>query len=269
MTKAQLVDLIRRRLGYPMVKVELSNQQVMDEIDYSRQKWVKWAVGQATQEVYFTLELSAGEFLYDLPAGVVEVVGYKSKGIGESINTLFTLENYLYSQGLYDALIKTSISDGYSLVSYHVARDFLHTVERYIPDEYNFKYHPYTNQLEIRPVPGTTNLSTGSIAGESQGYLLVRSYMVQQSSYTDSWNSSDTYQNFFEFSDWIQDYALARCKIILGRIRGKFANFASLGNTGISLDGDQLIQEGKEEIERLEETLRLEEAYDGYGVDIA
>lgn len=269
MTKSELVDLIRRRLGYPMVKVELDNQQIMDEIDYSRQKWMKWAVGQATQEVYFTVELSAGEYLYDMPAGTVEVIGYKAKGIGESINTLFTLENYLYSQGLYDALIKTSISDGYSLISYHIARDFLHTVERYIPDEYNFKYHPYTNQLEIRPVPGSVDSASGSYSGESQGYILVRAYMVQQSSYTDSWDSSETYKQFFEYSDWIQDYALARCKVTLGRIRGKFANFASMGNTGISLDGDQLISEGKEEIERLEETLRLEESWEGYGVDIA
>ncbi len=46
-------------------------------------------------------------------------------------------------------------------------------------------------------------------------------------------------------------------------IRRKFANFNSIGNTGISLDGSELIQEGKEEIEKLEETLREEENYCG------
>ena len=47
----------------------------------------------------------------------------------------------------------------------------------------------------------------------------------------------------------------------------KFSNFASLGNIGISLDGDSMISEGKEEKEKLEEDLRLEETWEGYGME--
>ena len=61
---------------------------------------------------------------------------------------------------------------------------------------------------------------------------------------------------------------MAECKILLGMIRRKFAQFNSIGNIGISLDGDQLVQEGKEEKDRLEETLRTEEGYDGYPIII-
>jgi hypothetical protein len=77
--------------------------------------------------------------------------------------------------------------------------------------------------------------------------------------------SGDSDGNFYT-SDWIFDYALAECKIILGRIRSKFAQFNSIGNIGIALDGDTLIQEGIQEKERLEETLRLEESHEGYGI---
>ena len=41
------------------------------------------------------------------------------------------------------------------------------------------------------------------------------------------------------------------------------ANFTSIGNTGISLDGDSLLGEGQSEKEKLEEELREEEAYEG------
>jgi hypothetical protein len=64
-------------------------------------------------------------------------------------------------------------------------------------------------------------------------------------------------------SDWILDYVTALSKINLGIIRRKFESFSSMGNSGISLDGGDLISEGKDEKEALEETLRLEESWEG------
>jgi hypothetical protein len=62
---------------------------------------------------------------------------------------------------------------------------------------------------------------------------------------------------------FVRKYALALSKEKLGYIRRKFSNFQSIGNTGISLDGDQLISEAKEEKERLEEELHNEYTYEG------
>jgi len=55
---------------------------------------------------------------------------------------------------------------------------------------------------------------------------------------------------------------------MLGRIRTKFAQFASIGNTGIALDGDALLSEGIEEKRELKETLQLEEVWDGLGISM-
>ena len=79
-TKKQLAEKIKRRLGYPMVKVELHPRQIEDAIDYARDKFIKWATGQATSETFFTLLLSAGQNFYDLPVGVTEVLSYDDKG---------------------------------------------------------------------------------------------------------------------------------------------------------------------------------------------
>jgi len=267
MTKVELSEKIKRRLGFPMVKVELDESQIHDQIDYSRAKWIKWAVGNATQEVFFTMLLSAGQNFYDLPVGVTEVIGYESTGTSSGINTLFTVDNFLYNQGMYQALYSTS---GYTLLSYHIARDFLDTVRRYTPDKYNWKYHKYTNQLEIHPAPSTGNSLTvtdddgESVTVDSPGYILIRSFMIEGSTY-DSWSTGDSDTNFFE-NLWILDYSTALCKIILGTIRNKFANFSSIGNVGISLDGTDMISEGKEEKEKLDESLQLEESYIGLGI---
>lgn len=283
-TKAELAELIKRRLGAPTIKVELEDVQIYDAIDYAKQKWVKWAVGNAFVETYFTTLLLAGQNFYDLPLGVVDIIDYDDNGRGYGINTLFTIENFMYSRGVYDGLLWANRGYGNTLISYHIAIDFLKTIDRYTPSIYNYKYHKYTNQLEVQPAPlSGSSLEVVNDQGQTEtvdspGYLLVRSYMLEGSHYANmetsnsqsSWkrtgiNSSTSDTNFYT-SDWIFDYAMAECKIILGRIRSKFAQFNSIGNIGISLDGDTLLQEGITEKEKLDETLRLEEGYEGYGI---
>lgn len=272
-TKKALSEKIKRRLGFPKVKIELDDSQIYDAIDYARDKFIKWAVGQATHEVFFTIMLSAGENFYDMPVGVTEIVEYRSTGLSSGINTLFTIDNFLYNQGMYESLWSTG-NQGYSIVSYHIARDFLETVRKYTPDKYNWKYHRYTNQLEIHPAPasGAGTITINEIDYDSPGFILLRGFMIEGSSYntqgtSDNWQPGGSDQDFYGL-DWVFDYATAECKEVLGRIRKKFENFASIGNTGIALDGSDLLAEGQADKERLEETLRLEETWDGYGIEI-
>ena len=285
-SKSDLAELIKRRLGEPVIKVELSSQQIFDAIDYARTKWVKWGAGNSLVETYFTTLLVAGQNFYDMPVGVVDVVDYDDKGYGYGINTLFTIENWLYSRGLYSGIFWGGGYGQYgnTVLSYHLAIDALKTLQRYTPSEYNYKYHKYTNQIEIHPAPPSGNEPISvqengtTVEVDSPGYLLIRAYMLEGSHYADmetdntqaSWkrrglHSGDSDEQYYT-SDWIFDYALAECKIVLGRIRSKFAQFNSIGNIGIGLDGDTLLQEGTAEKERLDETLRLEETHEGYGI---
>lgn len=272
MTKSDLAEHIKQKLGHPMVKVELDPTQLFLAIDIARNKFIKWAVGQATQETFITVMLSAGQHVYDLPIGVTEVVSYEDRqGTYGDINTLFTIDNFLYNQGAFDMLLNTT-GDNYSMISYHIARDFLETVQRYTPSVYNYKYHRYTNQIEVHPSPPSgsslniVNSEGTTVTVDSPGWVLLRTFMIEGSS-LENWANGNTDNNFYE-SDWIFDYALAESKIMLGRIRSKFAQFASIGNTGISLDGDALLQEGITEKQELKETLLLEEGFEGYGISI-
>jgi hypothetical protein len=284
-TKSQLADRIKSFLGEPVIKVELTQQQIYNCIDLARDKFVKWASGQATTETYFTLMLRFGQNFYDLPTGVVDIIDYKDNGRGYGINTLFTIENFLYNQGIYNGALWAGRGYGIGIIDYHTALDFLETIERYTPSVYNYKYHRFTNQLEVQPAP-----TSGSILNfvneqgktqsfDSPGFLLLRSQMIEGSHYNGmSTTNTSTYKRTgiaastsdsgFYTSDWVFEYSLANAKIILGNIRRKFAQFSSIGNTGISLDGDQLIQEGLQEKERLEATLRNEEVFDGYEIVI-
>jgi hypothetical protein len=99
----------------------------------------------------------------------------------------------------------------------------------------------------------------GSTMTPTEGQTVTVTYTVASPIITEV--EEDLYD-----SDWILDYVTALSKISLGIIRRKFSSFSSMGNSGISLDGDSLISEGNTEKEYLEGTLRDEEAYEGYGI---
>lgn len=269
MTKDELAEKILRRFGHPMVKVELDQSQIYDAIDYARSKFIKYAIGQATHETWITFALSGSQHLYDLPVGVTEVVAYNDEdGVG-GINTLFTVENFLYNEGIYNPLFNSGGS-GYNMISYHIALDFLESMDRYTTSTYNWKYHPYTNQLEIQPPPPSGNALLVSNNGvpetiDSPGFALLKVYMIEGSTVTSNWEAGDSDNDFYN-STWMLDCAEALCKITLGRIRSKFESFASIGNTGIALDGSNLISEGREDLERLMISLVESESYEGFPI---
>ncbi len=321
MTRNELVDWIKRQLGCGMVNVEVTDQMVCDAINMARNKYIKWAVGNATQEVYFTLLLEANKWLYDLPQGVTEVVGYEDRshnsyfGVFDpgGINTLFSMDNYMYQSGMLNPFTTSFMG-----VGYEVALGFIETMDKYHPDKYNFRYHRHSNQLEIYPVPCgnqftytvETSASPGSppvsaspcnpdsktykeITIDSPGYVLVKAMMIEGSTlptYVPSpsscspsaspnpidndWDTpgsqydiGNNYSEWLYDNDWIQEYSLAWVKANgLGRTRSKLQNMTVLGNAGIPLDGDTILQEGREDIDKLMEKLDSEESYEGFGI---
>ena len=82
--------------------------------------------------------------------------------------------------------------------------------------------------------------------------------------------------NYFQWSrisprdrTWIMSYAEAKTKIVLGENRRKFTSL-QYPNGDISLNGDALVSEGKEEIRQLEEDMKeyLDKLSKERGLDI-
>jgi len=54
---------------------------------------------------------------------------------------------------------------------------------------------------------------------------------------------------------WVYKYALALTKLQVGRTRSKFSNVPLIGGGTVNSNGDQLLQEGKEEKDELEKQM--------------
>lgn len=260
MKKADFKTLIKSYLGYPYVKVELPDYQLNNIIDRTRSMHLKWAVGNSTQEVFFTMVLTGGRF-YSLPTGVTEVIKIKdySTGLGNA-NTLFTVENFMMTHGMLRFVQGGSFV---SLIDYHLGLEFIELLDKYTTSDFAWLYHRYKNVISLSPTPSATD----SWDSSSTNFMLVHAFMAE--GYDIDFDPIDNQYIESIYEDpWFQEYSIALAKITLGHIRRKFSQFNSIGNIGISLDGDQLIQEGKEEKERLEEKLMNAEAYEGYPIMI-
>ena len=98
---------------------------------------------------------------------------------------------------------------------------------------------------------------------EFQWIPTSRTFRMLQRPFTDdevvmlrSQNYRPDYQiiNDIYAGQWIKDYTLATCKIMLGEARGKFANIAGPGGAG-GLNGNDLKSAGKEELAALDKEL--------------
>ena len=236
---------IKQHFGHPLVKVELHESQMDGIIEQAYKYHLKWGVGIATQETFFTAPISAGISEYVLPAGVKTVIKVvdSSSNLGGS-QELFSVQNAIYRTWVNNVT-------GFSLIDYTISMQYIDLIEKFTTSRFNFHYHPFKNSLTLTPTP-----SASDFYGNNE-YILIHSF-VEEGYDLESDEQDEGWREHLYDDEWFQDYCIALCKITLGYVRRKFANMTSLGNASISLDGDSLVSEGKEEKEALQERLRNE-----------
>lgn len=262
-----MIDWIKRQLGYPIVKVEMTDDQIIDCLVMAMNMFIKYASEQSTEEAFYTLMLSGGQREYVLLEGIVDVISFDDEGYGEKgINTLFTIENQMFNSGMVNF---HNLSEGLTLLNYHMAMDFLELIQRYTTTSFQWNFDVDDRTLTISPELENKMKYVPDGAGNqklinSPGWILLKVKQLFGAS-SPNFSIEKAYVKLFN-KEWVKWYSLALCKILLGNIRSKFESFSSIGNTGISLNGSDILSQGKEEKEKLEEDLFEKESWAGYGI---
>jgi len=187
-TREQLRQRIIRALGGSMIKIELCIEDIDDCINMARDYFITWAVGNATQEVYFLLMLKGGQYIYELPVGVVDIISYHDHfgGMGGTFDgscgynplwytgpeqgstSFFSIQNPamfgmgygMNGSGYGQTNTGGMVGSPYTMVDMFVARTTMQLLHNLRPDKYQWRYHKITNQLEIQPTPTCGNTLT-------------------------------------------------------------------------------------------------------------
>jgi hypothetical protein len=240
--KQQVFDFCKAMLGDGMVDVEL------DPIHYETALNRALAVfrqrsDNAVEESYVFLNLLVDTNEYILPAEIQQVRQIFRRSIGSrtgggSGGTVFEPFNLAYT----NTYLLSSTNMG-GLLTYELFAQYQELVGKMFGSFINFTFNSQSKKLRIEQRPRT------------EESVMLLCYNVRP----DFALISDTYSG-----QWIKDYTLANCKMMLGQAREKFAQIAG-PQGGSSLNGAALKTEAQTEMDKLMEDLKTGVTTQGWG----
>jgi hypothetical protein len=187
----------------------------------------------AVEESYAFLMLQENQNEYTLPKEIQQVRQVFRRSIGSRTGsgaggTVFEPFNLAYT----NTYLLSSTNMG-GLATYELFAGYQEMVGKMFGSFINYTWNPQSKKLIINQRP----------RGEEEVMLWV--YNTKP----DSIIIEDVYAG-----QWIKDYTLANCKIMLGQAREKFASIAG-PQGGTALNGAALKAEGQQDLERLTQEL--------------
>lgn len=235
--RIQLKDYCLRRLGFPVIDINVDEDQLDDRIDDALDLYEQFHF-DGTEKVYLAQQITAADIsnrylqLSDNIIGVTKVFPYTGTTVGGNNATGFNMFDINYQLRLNDFYNLTASSYTY----YVIAREHLEMLNMIITGATPFTYNKTTNKLNIIQ-DWSTKLAPGS-------YIAFECYrIVDKESYETAFNDP-----------WLKEFTTQLFKRQWGENLKKYGNYVLPG--GLTVNGQQIYDEAVAEIARLEDKLR-------------
>jgi hypothetical protein len=230
----KVFDYVRLMLGDGMISLDLDPAHYEAALDRAIARF-RQRSSNAVEESYLFLELLQDQNEYRLPHEVIEVRQVFRRAIGSRTGmgaggTLFEPFNLAYT----NTYLMSGGSTMGGLATYELFSGYQKQVGQMFGSFIEFHWKPQSHILNILQRPFAQ--------GEQ---VLIRSYNYRP----DFVLLTDLYA-----AQWLKDYTLATCKIMLGEARSMFASIAGPGGS-ISMNGNDLKSAGKEELVALDKEI--------------
>jgi hypothetical protein len=201
--KQQLFDYVRLTLGDQIVDLELDAEHY--EAAYQRTIGTyRQRAQNAYEESYIFMELVANVNIYTLAQEIVTVRQIFRRTFGDSTGPFASNFDPFSQASLKVYLMNFNVSGG--LATYDFYSQYVELAARMFGGYMNYTWNPVTKKLQlIRDPKGT---------GEN---VLLWTYNLKP---------EVNLLSDFQISQWIRDYMVAACKMIIGEAREKFGTIA-------------------------------------------
>lgn len=237
-------QFVLRRLGEPVIKVNVALEQVDDCIDRALQKFYERHF-DASELVYILYNLTdadvnSGDILMPPDTLYITDVFIPTTSFGG----MFSAEYQIQLDALYSMASQTNFS---GLTYYYMTQANISLVNRLFKPDRQFTYNPHTKKLIV----------AGGLKDISQqfGGVCIKAYRkiygdVNEIEGSDTTNT--TVANIWD-DRWLGDYAVALTQKMWSENLSKFANTPLIG--GVSLNADKIGAEADVKIAKCEEEL--------------
>ena len=227
-TREEFKDYILRKLGQPVIQVNVSEEQVEDRVDEAISFWRDYHYN-GSQLVYLKHKITQDDKdngYITLPTGLLGIQG------------IFPFNsNVATGQGMFNTtyqFVLNNLDDlmTYNVQNYYMTMQHIEFMQEILVGQAPIRYNKHVNRLYIDVDKDTM------VVGN---YIAVAAYdVVNEGEYLDVWGDR-----------WLQNYAAVLVKENWGSNLTKFTNMQLVG--GVSFNGEQILAEAREERQRMEE----------------
>lgn len=236
-SRQEVYDYCKLMLGEGMIDVELDPLHYKTALDRSLGVF-RQRSDNAVEESYAFLTLVQDQNEYILPSEIQQVRQLFRRSVGSrtgggSGGTVFEPFNMAYT----NTYLLSSTNMG-GLATYELFAQYQELVGKMFGSFINYTWHPQSHKLIIHQRPRGDEEVMMQVYNKKPDFAII----------------SDTYAG-----QWIKDYTLANCKMMIGQAREKFATIAGPQGGG-SLNGAAMKSEAQADIERLTKELETQVA---------
>ena len=231
--KQDLIDYVRLTLGDQIIDLELDPAHY--EAAYTRTIGVyRQRANNAYEESYSFMYLVKDENIYQLPQEVMSVRQIFRRTFGDSTGPFASNFDPFAQASLNVYLMNFNVAGG--MATYDFYSQYVELAARMFGGYMNYTYNPVTKKLQlIRDPKGT---------GEA---VLLWTYNLKP---------EINLLSDMQISQWIRDYMVGACKMIIGEAREKFATIAGPQGGG-TLNGGAMKSEGQAIMDAKIEELKM------------
>lgn len=234
--RTELKDYCLRSLGFPVIDINVDDDQLEDRIDDALQQFQNYHY-DGTERVYLAQKVTNGDILNKYLRLCDNIIGVSRVYpiTGDSVSTSSSGFN------MFDINYQLRLNDFYNLTSssytyYVIAQEHLSMLNMIVTGETPYSYNKKTNRLYLWQ-DWNGKLDAGD-------YIMFEAYRIVD---------QETFEDVFGDS-WVKEYTTQLFKRQWGSNLKKYGNYTLPG--GLIVNGQGIYEEAVAEIEKLEEKLR-------------
>lgn len=230
-SRTEFKNFIKRRLGQPVIEVNVSDEQIEDAIDYCLSYYADYHF-DGSEKIYYKHQITDTDKTnryITLPENILGAVQVfpVSPALGTSSTDMFNIQYQIMLNDLW-----TFMSS--SLVPYYMTMQHLSMIEEVLVGQQPIRYNRHRNRLHIDM--DWTQATVGA-------YLVIEAYeVVDPVTYTDVWKDR-----------WLIEYTTQHVKRQWGEQLKKYGSTPLPG--GITFNGQQIYDEAVEAIKKMEDEM--------------
>ena len=244
--RQEFKDYCLRRIGFPVIDINVDDDQVEDRIDDALQYWQDYHF-DGLQKIYYVKRLEQTDIdnkYVDLSA-ITDNDGNPLDIVG--ITRIFPIQDSQATINMFDLRYQLRLNELYdftsaSYVNYTLTQQHLRSLELMFTGETPIRFQRHMKRLFIDWAWGSSQAPVGTV-------VVAESYVIV---------NPEVYSKVWE-DRWLKRYATALIKKQWGSNLEKFSNLQLPG--GVTLNADKIIEQAEAEIQALEED--MENSYGG------